>query len=215
METSGKFFHEFADTFDTFYDGKRSPMMQWIDRKYRSDMFLRFSMAFDFLGDLNGKSVLDIGCGSGPYVAEALKRGAAHVTGLDPAPNMLALAKQRVAQLDMLERARFVEGYFPDESPKETFDHAIVMGVLDYVHDAHRFIDGVRRVVTVGATISFPSTHWFRGPVRMVRYKLRNCPLFLYDVEKIIRIMQAASVKNYKILKLPGAGMDYVVCLTC
>ena len=52
---SGDFFHGFADTFDTFYDGKRSPLMQRIDRRFRSDMFERYRLTFERLGDLHGK----------------------------------------------------------------------------------------------------------------------------------------------------------------
>src|SRR5438067_9659353 len=97
--SAGDFFHGFADTFDTFYDGKRSHFMRWVDQRFRRDMFLRFSWTFEQLGDLAGKRGLDIGCGSGPYIVEALHRGAAHMTALDPAPRMLELTKERVEKL--------------------------------------------------------------------------------------------------------------------
>src|SRR5437588_1250031 len=131
MNSSGVFFDGFADAFDTFYDGKRGPVMQWVDQRFRRDMFLRYALTFDYLGDLRGKRVLDVGCGSGPYLVEALKRGALHVTGIDPAPRMLDLAHQRVAQqTGGGERLELVEGYFPDTCPDERFDAAIVMGVM-------------------------------------------------------------------------------------
>src|SRR5258707_1136047 len=90
---AGDFFHGFADTFDTFYDGKRSYAMRWIDQRFRRDMFLRFAWTFEHLGDLRGKAGIDIGCGSGPYVAEAFRRGARSVTALDPAARMLELTQ--------------------------------------------------------------------------------------------------------------------------
>ena len=43
---AGDFFHGFADAFDTFYDGKRSPNMQRIDRRFRNDMFARYALTF-------------------------------------------------------------------------------------------------------------------------------------------------------------------------
>src|SRR6266566_5027779 len=110
MNSSGVFFNSFADRFDGFYDGKRSRFTKWADRRFRSDVFIRFAMAFEFLGDLEGKRVLDIGCGSGPYLAVALRRGALQVTGIDPAPRMLRLAMQRVQQLGASERASFLQG---------------------------------------------------------------------------------------------------------
>ena len=116
---AGTFFDNFAEVFDTFYDGKRSGVMQWIDRRYRSDMFVRYSLTFERLGDLTGKSVLDVGCGSGPYVAEALRRGAARVVAFDPAPSMLELTRQRVEKLGKLEQLNAAEGYFPDQRPRD------------------------------------------------------------------------------------------------
>ena len=64
-------------------------------------MFVRMELTLDFLGDLSGKSVLDIGCGSGIYMEMALKRGASHVTGIDPAEGMLRLARERVTRLGL------------------------------------------------------------------------------------------------------------------
>ena len=119
------FFNSFADTFDTIYDQKRNPVMRWVDATFRSDMFIRYALTFEALGELKGRSVLDIVCGSGPYIAEAFKRGASRVTGLDPAPNMLALVRQRLAQSGILEsRYELVMGLFPGVQV-QPHDHAL------------------------------------------------------------------------------------------
>ena len=117
---AARFFDNFAEAFDTIYDQKRSLFMQWVDRTYRSDMFLRFALSFEALGDLKGKNVLDIGCGSGPYVIEALRRGASKVTALDPAPNMLALVHDRLERAGFVDRCQLVKGLFPDVEPFPT-----------------------------------------------------------------------------------------------
>jgi 2-polyprenyl-3-methyl-5-hydroxy-6-metoxy-1,4-benzoquinol methylase len=213
MDTSGKFFDGFADTFDTLYDGKRRPVMQWIDKRFRSDMFIRFELAFSLLGDISGKRLLDIGCGSGPYIAEALRQGVAHVTGIDPAPRMLELTRQRVEKLGKLESVTLLEGYFPATSPQETFDHAIVMGVMDYVAEPVSFIKALNECVTDKSSISFPSTHWFRTPFRKMRYRIRRCPVYFYNTQSIERIMKEAGTRQFTINKISGAGMDFVVCL--
>ena len=82
-QRAATFFDGFAETFDTIYDGKRGPFMRWFDRQFRSDMEKRYEKTFERFGDLHGKSVLDVGCGSGPYVVEAFRRGAERVTALD------------------------------------------------------------------------------------------------------------------------------------
>lgn len=47
------------------------------------------------LGDVAGRSVLDVACGPGLYAAELIARGA-RVTGLDQSPRMVELSRARV-----------------------------------------------------------------------------------------------------------------------
>ncbi len=108
------FFNGFAETFDSIYDQKRNLFMRWVDCTFRSDMFIRYALTFEALDQLRGRTILDIGCGSGPYIVEAVKRGAYRVTGIDPAPNMLALVRERLQQNGFSEnRCELLEGTFP------------------------------------------------------------------------------------------------------
>ncbi len=204
-QAAGDFFHGFADTFDTFYDGKRSHVMRWIDQRFRRDMFLRFDWTFEHLGDLKGKSGIDIGCGSGPYVAEALRRGAAHMTAFDPAPRMLELTYERVQSLGSSDRLTLVEGFFPQNAPAGKFDFAIVMGVMDYVDDKLAFLKGLRGLGdSLHAAVSFPSRHWLRSPIRKVRYNLRKCPLWFYTEPQIRQLGAEAGFGTVEIRKIPA-----------
>ena len=51
--------------------------------------------AFFLLGDVRGKTVLDLGCGTGENVILLVKRGAV-VIGMDISPGLIDLARQRV-----------------------------------------------------------------------------------------------------------------------
>jgi 2-polyprenyl-3-methyl-5-hydroxy-6-metoxy-1,4-benzoquinol methylase len=208
------FFDSFADTFDTLYDGRRNAVMRWIDRRFRSDMFARYALTFERLGDLTGKRGLDVGCGSGPYVAESLRRGAGHVVALDPAPRMLELTEQRVRALGLSDRLTLVGGSFPESKPPGPFDFAIVMGVLDYVEDSVSFLGALRSLLAGKAVASFPSQHWFRTPLRRMRYRLRRCPLYIYREDQVRDVCRRAGFHRVEVVKIPGAGMDYHVCLT-
>ena len=209
---AAKFFDSFADAFDTFYEGKRNFLRRWLDRRFRSDMFIRFALTFEALGDPQGKTVLDIGCGSGPYVVEALSRGSRWVTAVDPAPKMLALVHERLKTAGLVERYSLVEGSFPGVDV-EAHDHAIVMGVMDYVANASAFLAALKPLVKVSAAVSFPSKHWFRTPFRRFRYRLRRCPVYFYDETEIKNLCSAAGFRKIEIRKISGAGMDYHVCL--
>ncbi|MDH5739404.1 MAG: methyltransferase domain-containing protein [Nitrospira sp.] len=210
------FFNTFAETFDTIYDEKRNPFMRWVDGKFRSDMFIRYALSFEALGQLKGSTVLDVGCGSGPYVVEAFKRGADRVTAIDPAPNMLGLVRQRLAQAGIAgTRCELIEGIFPDRNGVQIGPHdfAIVMGVMDYVEDPLAFLKALRPLVKRLAVVSFPSEHWFRTPFRKLRYRLRHCPVYFYNEPGIRTLGTAAGFSNVRILKIQGAGMDFHVRL--
>lgn len=209
----GTYFDKAAVSFDTFYDKKRSSFMQWVDRKYRSDIFERFRLAFEALDPIVDKSVLDIGCGSGPYIIEAARRGSSKVVGLDMAQGMLDLAKQRAEAAGCIERCQFVLGMFPQDVPQEKFNYAIVMGVMDYIADPLNFLTVLAQQVTDRAVLSFPSKHWFRTPLRKFRYWLKRCPVYFYEPKQIEDLSKAAGFSNTKIEKIPGAGMDYFVTL--
>jgi SAM-dependent methyltransferase len=207
------FFNGFAQTFDSIYDQKRNLLMRWVDCTFRSDMFVRYALTFEALGRIEGATVLDVGCGSGPYIIEAFKRGAEIVTGIDPAPNMLALVRQRLQQSRMATgRCRLLEGIFPGVEV-EPHEYAIVMGVMDYVFDAQGFLTALKPLVTRLAVISFPSEHWFRTPFRKFRYRLRRCPVYFYHEARIRELCLKAGFGDIHIRKIPGAGMDYHVCL--
>lgn len=207
----GTYFDKAAVSFDTFYDRKRSAFMQWVDRKFRSDVFERYRMTFEVIEPLSDKSVLDIGCGSGPYVIEAARRGSSKVVGLDMAQGMLDLAKQRAEAAGCIERCQFVLGMFPQDVPQEKFNYAIVMGVMDYIADPLNFLTVLAQQVTDRAVLSFPSKHWFRTPLRKFRYWLKRCPVYFYEPKQIEDLSKVAGFSDLKIEKIPGAGMDYFV----
>jgi cyclopropane fatty-acyl-phospholipid synthase-like methyltransferase len=211
-ERAGRFFHGFADTFDSLYDGRRGPVWRLLDSTFRRDIIERFRLTFERLGDLNGKTVLDVGCGSGVYMREALSRGASKVIGIDAAPRMLELSRQRLDAAGHAGKYELIEGTFPDRSAGA--DCAIVMGVMDYVAQPIPFLCELRAKLGGGlAAISFPSRHWLRSPIREVRYKLRNCPIFLYERLRIDEVLRAAGMTAVQVEKIRGAGQDFHV--TC
>jgi cyclopropane fatty-acyl-phospholipid synthase-like methyltransferase len=212
VDDAARFFDSFAEQFDSLYDGRRNFAMRWLDRRFRSDMFVRFALTFERLGDLKTKTVLDIGCGSGPYIMEALRRGAAKTTGVDPARGMLNLTQKRLKAAGLLERCDLVEGLFPGVQ-LTVHDHVIVMGVMDYVEEALGFLRELRSLVGTSAVVSFPSKHWLRTPLRAFRYRLRNCPVYFYDADEIKSLCRTAGFTEIDIRKIPGAGMDYHVFL--
>lgn len=200
-------------SFDTLYGGRRNAFMRWLDRNFRYDIAERFRLTFDALGALTGKAVLDVGCGSGPYIVEALRRGAAKVVGVDVSAEMLDLARGHLADTGALNRVELLRADFAAWVPAEKFDATIVMGVMDYVEDAHGFMAKIAAATSARAAVSFPSVSWWRSPIRRARYVWKRCPLYLYDRRRVEAVAESCGARDARIIKIPGAGMDFVVVL--
>jgi 2-polyprenyl-3-methyl-5-hydroxy-6-metoxy-1,4-benzoquinol methylase len=209
----GSYFDRAAVTFDTFYDHKRNKLIQWVDRKFRSDVFVRYYRTFETLEPFTDKTVLDIGCGSGPYVVEAARLGSKRVVGLDMAENMLDLARKRAVAANVADKCEFILGTYPQDAPDEIFDYSITMGVMDYVTDAQAFLTALAKQIRICAVLSFPSKHWFRTPFRKFRYRLKRCPVYFYEPRQLEELARATGFSTIKVEKIPGAGMDYFVTL--
>jgi SAM-dependent methyltransferase len=80
-------------------------------------------------GDLAGHSVLDVGCGTGSLTAELVARGA-HVVGVDPSPEMLAEARQRLGPAVELTLGR-AEGLPFDDGRFERLVLRLVVHLVD------------------------------------------------------------------------------------
>jgi tRNA (mo5U34)-methyltransferase len=79
--------------------------------------------------DLNGASVLDVGCNAGFYSLEMKKRGAGRVLGIDVDDRYLSQARFAADTLGAEIEFRKCSVYATDEIPGE-FDYVLFMGVF-------------------------------------------------------------------------------------
>jgi len=89
---------------------------------------LEMPATFELLGDIKGKTILDIGCGGGIYAKKMTELGA-EVKGFDLSEEMLVIAKKSNPKLD-LRKGSFYKIPF-----KEKFDIAIAPLVIDYAKE--------------------------------------------------------------------------------
>lgn len=67
-----------------------------------------------FAQNLEGKEVIDLGCGAGHDVIIAAKMGAAHVVGMDVTKAMLDRAAESADQAGVSDRVEFIEASFDE-----------------------------------------------------------------------------------------------------
>ena len=112
---------------------------------------------------VEGAEVLDLGCGlGGASIALAREHGAAHVTGADIEPVVLARAESLVAKSGLSTRVTLRE-VAPGPLPfaGASFDLAYASAVTCHIEDLLPFFVEVRRVLRSGA--HFTGAEWFVG----------------------------------------------------
>jgi 2-polyprenyl-3-methyl-5-hydroxy-6-metoxy-1,4-benzoquinol methylase len=107
---------------------------------------------FHLLGDLRGKTVLDVGCGSGQNLIPLLCRGAT-VIGIDLSPELITLAKERLARQGVQADLRVGSAY-QTGLPNNSIDVVFCKGVAHHL-DVAIFNAELRRVLACNGRIIF------------------------------------------------------------
>ena len=199
------YFTDRAQLFDALYD-EDSGASRAFNRVFRRPMFTRYVYTLGALGGLEGRRILDVGCGSGRYAIE-LARSGAEVVGVDFSDEMLHMARTRAEEAGVSDRTTFISGDFT-EWARETdqhFDASFAMGVLDYVEDSTGFIQ-MMASVSDEVIASFPTPTPVRMPLRKLRYSLRKCPVHFYWRREVERMYQNAGLADTEIKRLGVSG---------
>src|ERR1700679_2332543 len=113
----------------------------------------------DLAGDVAGRRILDVGCGSGPISAALRDRGAT-VAGFDPSTTIVELARKRLgpdADLQIADLGR------PLPYPAGAFDDVIAALVLHYLEDWTAPLAELRRVLRPGGRLIASVNHPIQG----------------------------------------------------
>lgn len=112
---------------------------------YPADKFARFSHALP--ADLEGRSVLDIGCNAGFYSVEMKRRGAGRVVGIDSDERYLAQARLATAALGFDDVEFRLCSVYDVATIGAKFDVVIFMGVLYHLRHPLLALDLIREHV--------------------------------------------------------------------
>ena len=181
---ASEFFHGYAHDFDAIYGGREHMLNRAVNRYLRKSMRLRYEKTLAGCQPIEGRTVLDIGCGPGHYAVALAEMGAARVVGLDFADEMVRIAEARARETGVLDRCTFLKGDFLTHPLDGPYDYAIAMGFMDYIEDPRKVIDRAISLVKSRVFFSFPAEGGFLAWQRKVRYQSR-CPLYLYSHQRI------------------------------
>lgn len=127
-----------------------------IDTEWRSDFkWQRVLPHLSNNGDLSGRQVLDIGCGSGYHLWRMLEAGADHVWGIDPGQLFMAqfMAIRHFMPAELAARAHWFPLGVEDLPELCAFDTVFSMGVLYHRRSPIDFLTQLRAQLKPGGEL--------------------------------------------------------------
>ncbi|MBD3858880.1 class I SAM-dependent methyltransferase [Bacillus sp. 28A-2] len=106
--------------------------------------------------ELKGKAsrILIAGAGGGEEIINMLQRKADWlITGVDPSPSMMGMAKKRVAELQMEARVTWHETALHKVSAETVYDAAVSLLVIHFVKERLPFLQEIARRLQPGALL--------------------------------------------------------------
>jgi ubiquinone/menaquinone biosynthesis C-methylase UbiE len=189
LDRTQTFFHQYANDFDAIYGNQNGLFDSVVNRLFRQSMKLRFEKTIEGCNPIQGKSVLDIGCGPGHYAITLAQRGAGRVVGIDFAEGMLTLATEHAKKVGVGERCNFMVADFYKYVPEELFDYVVVMGFMDYMPEPESVVEKVLSLTKSKAFLSFPVAGGLLAWQRKLRYQKR-CDLYLYSLDQLQKMFR-------------------------
>lgn len=138
-----------------------------------------FSM-FELLGDITGKSVLDLACGEGFFTRMLKHHGAGRVVGVDISEKMIALARNQEAESSL--GIEYIQEDVKQLRLQESFDVVVAGYLLNYASTKEELVamcQAISRHMNPGAKFVTVNNNPFQKPEYF-----KNCKQ--YGFEKII-----------------------------
>jgi 2-polyprenyl-3-methyl-5-hydroxy-6-metoxy-1,4-benzoquinol methylase len=181
-------------------------------RRYSSPALRRrFNKEFRFrlMGDLRGKTVLDVGCGDG-LNAVMLARLGARVTGVDVSPRAVALARRRAEVNGVSDRVTLMAAPIEAaELGQDTFDLVWADAILHHVLDELDLVmDRLTRCAKPGGLLVFSEPVNLVPLLRRLRLMIPvktdgtpgERPLVRSEVERVKRYLPDFRIRHYLFL---------------
>ncbi|HEX2828799.1 MAG TPA: bifunctional 2-polyprenyl-6-hydroxyphenol methylase/3-demethylubiquinol 3-O-methyltransferase UbiG [Burkholderiales bacterium] len=174
---------------------------------------LRLGYIETIAGGLQGKRVLDVGCGGG-ILSEAMAARGAIVTGIDLADKPLKVAKLHLFESGLKVDYRRIAAEELARDPGERYDVVTCMEMLEHVPDPAQTVRACGELVKPGGHVFFATINRnlkaYAFAIVGAEYVLRLLPRGTHDYEKFIKPSELARMCRDADLTVTGTiGMTY------
>jgi SAM-dependent methyltransferase len=191
-EVAKRYFGSFADDYHRAFQGTgRNPLHAGINALFRRKTFeRRTDVVKQWLAQygIAGKTLLDLGCGSGEVSLEAARLGAT-VTGLDIVPDMIRIAEAEAARQGLSGTTTFRVHNFTVDALDRT-DITMMIGVIEYYRDLEHLLGKVAGVTRERLIIVDTRGPWWRRRLRYVLARLKHFHLYYHPADRVAGVLR-------------------------
>ncbi len=179
-----RYFDRHAEDFDTIYEERKGWLRGLRDQLSRGTVVQRLTFVDELARERTPGRVLDVGCGSGRFGVRLAEHGWEAV-GLDFAAEMVDLAHEHAAAAGVADRCTFLQADFLAWDAEGAFDLGLAIGLFDYVAHPQPLLDKLVKVTGGRVVASFPKRWHVLVPLRWVRLRASNCPVYFYTRRRV------------------------------
>jgi 2-polyprenyl-6-hydroxyphenyl methylase/3-demethylubiquinone-9 3-methyltransferase len=192
---------------------------EWWDANGRFKPLHRINpLRLDYIDEhvgLNGKNILDVGCGGG-ILAESMAARGAHVTGLDRSPKALGVARAHSEQSGVAVEYVESDAETWAQEHGNDYDAVTCLEVLEHVPDVVRTVQACADMVKPGGLFFFATLN--RTPIAYLKaiigaeYVMGWLPKGTHEYAKFIRPSEMHTALNKAGLDVKDiCGMSYTL----
>lgn len=208
---------------ELFQQGRIEPVVPPDEVMWQRDLGRSLRVAFDWLGELRGQRVLELGCGPGDYTIMLARRGA-EVTAVDIAPSSLQITRRRAGLNGVAQAVRPL--WMPAETlalPAASFDWVVGFGLLHHA-DPARLGPEIRRVLRPGGRALFreplganPLLHLAREylPYRHKHRSANEHPLSYGDIDRVGRYFKSTRIREFYLFSMISRAVGSEMSFPC
>ena len=160
-------------------------------------------LILDMLGNLNGKKVLDIGCGTGRIGAHvAAHNPKADVIGVDTSKSMLKIAKNKAKKMK-LKNIVFKEGdIYNLKLPRGYFDVITFIRVIWHLEHPEIALNHIKKLLKKDGIliVDFLNKQSYLGMLNRIRKDKQEVVSEFYSVKDILELLRKSgfSIESFK-----------------
>jgi 2-polyprenyl-6-hydroxyphenyl methylase/3-demethylubiquinone-9 3-methyltransferase len=140
--------------------------------------------------DIQGKKVLDVGCGAG-LLSEALAKVGAKVTGIDLSESVIAVAKHHATQENLTIDYQITEAKNLETKKSDYFDVITCMELLEHVPNPEALVATCSSLLKSNGTLFFSTLNRnlksFLLSIIGAEYVMRLLPIGTHDYRQFIK----------------------------